>query len=186
MYGLDAAFSFFDNVNFNGYYAQSRTSDLSDDNTSYQAAFNYTGDLYSFQLDHLLVDRDFNPEVGFMRRADFRRTFTSFDFKPRPQAIRAVRQFTFGGSLDYIENGIGQVETRTAQLRFNTEFENSDLFSVDVMENHELLVVPFRIASDVTIPVGAYDFQDFQVAYSLGPQRRVAGNVSLQRGSFFN
>jgi TolB-like protein len=186
VYGLDAAFSFFDNVNFNGYYAQSRTSDLSDDNTSYQAAFNYTGDLYSFQLDHLLVDRDFNPEVGFMRRADFRRTFTSFDFKPRPQAIRAVRQFTFGGSLDYIENGIGQVETRTAQLRFNTEFENSDLFSVDVMGNHELLVVPFRIASDVTIPVGAYDFQDFQVAYSLGPQRRVAGNVSLQRGSFFN
>ena len=186
VYGLDAAFSFFDNVNFNGYYAQSRTSGLSDDHTSYQAAFNYTGDLYSFQLDHLLVGPDFNPEVGFMRRADFRRTFTSFDFKPRPQGIRAVRQFTFGSSLDYIENGIGQVETRTAQLRFNTEFENSDLFSVDMMENHELLVVPFRIASDVTIPVGAYDFQDLQVAYSLGPQRRVAGNVSLQRGSFFN
>jgi TolB-like protein len=186
VYGLDAAFSFFDNVNFNGYYAQSRTSGLSDDNTSYQAAFNYTGDLYSFQLDHLLVGRDFNPEVGFMRRADFRRTFTSFDFKPRPQGIRAVRQFTFGSSLDYIENGIGQVETRTAQLRFNTEFENSDLFSVDVMENHELLVVPFRVVSDVTIPVGTYDFQDVQVAYSLGPQRRIAGNVSLQRGSFFN
>ena len=186
VYGIDAAFSFYDNVNFNGYYAQSRTPGLAVDDASYQAAFNYSGDLYSLKLDHLLVGDNFSPEVGFLRRSDFRRTFASFDFKPRPQGIRAVRQFTWGGSLDYIENGAGQVETRTAQLRFNTELENSDLFSVDVMRNYELLVDPFTIASDVTIPVGAYDFQDINVAYSLGAQRRVSGNVSIQRGEFFD
>ena len=186
VYGIDAAFSLYDNVNFNGYYARSRTPGLVGDDTSYQAAFNYTGDLYSLRLDHLLVGDDFNPEVGFLRRDDFRRTFASFDFKPRPRGIRAVRQFTWGGSLDYIENGAGQVETRTAQLRFNTEFENSDQFSVDVMRNHERLVDPFNIASDVTIPVGAYDFQDVYVAYAMGPQRRVSGVVSIQRGEFFD
>ena len=186
VYGIDAAFSFYDNVNFTGYYARSRTPGLVGDDTSYQAAFNYTGDLYSLRLDHLLVGDDFNPEVGFLRRDDFRRTFASFDFKPRPAGIRAVRQFTWGGSLDYIENGAGQVETRTAQLRFNTEFENSDRFSVDVMQNHELLVDPFNIASDVIILVGAYDFQDVYVAYAMGAQRRVSGIFSIQRGEFFD
>ena len=78
------------------------------------------------------------------------------------------------------------METRTAQLRFDTEFENSDRFSVDVLRNYELLVDPFTIASDVTIPVGAYDFQDVYVAYAMGAQRRVSGTLSFQRGEFFD
>ena len=78
------------------------------------------------------------------------------------------------------------METRTAQLRFDTEFENSDRFSVDVLRNYELLVDPFTIASDVTIPAGAYDFQDIYVAYAMGAQRRVSGTLSFQRGEFFD
>ncbi|MCH2400346.1 MAG: DUF5916 domain-containing protein, partial [Pirellulales bacterium] len=84
VYGLDAAFSFYDNVNFNGYYAKSQTSGLVGDDESYQAAFTYNGDLYAFQFDHLLVGDNFNPEIGFMRRDDFRRTYTAAQYSPRP------------------------------------------------------------------------------------------------------
>ena len=185
VYGLDTAFSFYDNVTFNGYYARSQTPGLDGDDASYQAAFTYAGDLYRFQLDHLLVGDNFNPEIGFLRRDDFRRTFTLAQYRPRP-SLRAVRQFTFGASLDYIENGAGQVETRLAQARFNTEFENTDRFAIDVQQSYELLVEPFPLATDVTIPVGGYDFRDVFVSYSMGSQRRVSGTWSLQRGSFFS
>src|SRR5262249_50090163 len=84
LYGLDAAFSFFDNVNFNGYYARTQTTDLEGDDRSYQAAFSYNADLYRFQVDHLYVGDHFNPEVGFLRRDDIRRTFTSAQYRPRP------------------------------------------------------------------------------------------------------
>ena len=176
-YGLDAAFSFYDNVNFNGYYARTQTPGLDGDDASYQAAFSYDGDLYGFQLDHLLVGDHFNPEVGFLRRDDFRRTFTSAQYSPRPASIRAVRQFTVRASLDYIENGAGQVETRIAQARFDTELENSDRFSFDVQRNYELLVQPFAIASDVTIPVGGYDFADVFASYSTGGAAQVLGHL---------
>ena len=53
-------------------------------------------------------------------------------------------------------------------------------------DNYELLVRPFPIASDVTIPVGAYGFQDFFASYSMGGQRRFSGTFTLQRGGFFN
>ena len=132
VYGLDAALSFYDNVNFNGYYARTRTPGLDGDDASYQGAFNYTGDLYGVKLDHLRVGDNFNPEVGFLRRDDFRRTFASARFSPRPASIRAVRQFTWEASFDYFENGAGQVETRLAQARFETELENSDRFGIDV------------------------------------------------------
>ena len=185
-YGVDAAFSFYENVNFNGYYARTVTPDLQGDDASYQGVFTYTGDLYAFQVDHLLVGDNFNPEIGFLRRDDFRRTFTTGQYSPRPRSIRAVRQFTFGGSLDYIENGAGQVETRIAQARFSTEFENSDRMGFDVQDNYELLVEPFAIASDVTIPVGPYAFQDVFASYSMGTQRRFSGTFSIQRGGFFS
>ena len=185
-YGLDAAFSFYDNVNFNGYYARTRSPDLVGDDTSYQVAFNYTGDLYAVRVDHLLVGDNFNPEVGFLRRDDFRRTFVEGQYSPRPRSIQAVRQFTWTGSLDYILNGANDIETRVAKLRFSTELENSDRLGIDVQRSFELLVQPFQIASDVAIPVGGYNFQDVSVSYSLGSQRRISGNLSFQRGGFFS
>ena len=159
---------------------------LEGDDVSYQGAFSYNGDRYGYKLDHLLVGDNFNPEVGFLRRDDFRRTFTSARFSPRPASIRAVRQFTLEASLDYIENGAGQVETRLAQARFNMELENSDQINFDAQENYELLARPFDIASNVTIPVGGYDFSDFFLSYTMGPQRRLAGTFSIKRGEFFS
>ena len=185
-FGLDAAFAFYDNVNLNGYYARTRTPGLEGDDESYQAAFTYNGDRYALGVDHLLVGDNFNPEIGFLRRDDFRRTFVQAQFSPRPASIDTVRQFTWGGSLDYILNGAGQLESRVAQTSFGTELENSDRFSVDVQRRYELLVDPFDISSDVSIPVGSYGFQDYYASYSMGAQRKISGTFSLQRGEFFD
>ena len=185
-YGVDGSFSFYDNVNLYGYYARTNTPDLRGDNESYQAAFSYEGDLYGLLIDHVLVGRNFNPEIGFMRREDFRRTHVNGQFSPRPRGIEAVRQFTWGGSLDYILNGSGQLETRILQGRFQTNFENSDTLSADIQRDYEFLAQPFEITDDVTIPIGRYEFQDFQVSYRMGPQRRLAGSLSLQHGEFFD
>ena len=185
VYGLDAAFSFYDNVNFSGYYARTRTPGLVGDDASYQAAFSYNGDLYGLRVDHLLVGDNFNPEIGFLRRNDFRRTFVRAQYSPRPNSIEAVRQFRLSGSIDYILNGAGELETRTSQLSFNTELENSDRIGGDIQKSYELLVDPFQISSDVAVPIGAYGFSDVFLSYSMGGQRRVSGSFSFQRGGFF-
>ena len=185
-YGLDGSFSFHDNLNLYGYYARTNTPGLEGDDESYQTAFSYEGDLYGLLVDHLLVGSHFNPEIGFMRRDDFRRSYVYTQFSPRPRGLAAVRQFTWSGSLDYIENGAGQLETRILSGRFQTSFENSDSLSADIQQDYELLTEPFEITGDVTLPVGGYEFRDFQVSYRMGPQRRLAGNLSLQHGEFFD
>ena len=186
VYGVDGVFSFYDNLNFSGYYARSETPGLEGENESYQGTFTYNGDLYAVGIDHLLVGDNFNPEMGFIRRDDFRRTFLQAQYSPRPASIAAVRQFTWGGSLDYIETVGGGVESRIAMGNFETEFENSDRFRADVQQNYEFLDVPFRIASDVTIPVGGYQFQDYFASYQMGPQRRLSGSLTFQRGEFYD
>ena len=186
VFGVDGQFAFYDNLYMNGYFARSRTMEMVGDDDSYQGVLTYNGDLYAFQVDHLHVGDNFNPEIGFMRRWNFRRTFATGQYAPRPRGIEAVRQFTFGASLDYVETGSGAVETRIAQVRFETELENSDRLAVDAQRSYELLQRSFQLAPEVTIPIGGYDFQDFYAAYQMGPQRRLAGTFSVQHGGFFN
>ena len=185
VYGADASFAFYDNVTFNGYYARTRTAGRTGDDASYQAAFTYSGDLYGVQVDHLLVGRNFNPEVGFRPREDFRRTYVAAQYSPRPRGIEAVRQFTWGGSLDYIESAAGQLETRAASVRFSTELENSDRFNVDLLRSYELLVEPFDVTPDIAIAPGAYGFQDLFLSYFMGEQRPVSGTAFFQQGRFY-
>jgi len=186
VYGIDGNFAFYDNVNVNGFYAKSQTPGLNGDDASYQGAFTYNGDLFAAQVDHLRVGDNFNPEIGYLRRDDFRRTFVTGQYSPRPQSIASVRQFTLGASLNYLENGAGHVETRIAQARFQINFENSDQLGIDIQRNYELLVRPFQITPAVAIPIGGYNFQDVYIAYAMGGQRRLSGTITLQHGGFFD
>jgi hypothetical protein len=188
-YGVDGTFAFYENIQMLGSYARTETPDpdVVGENTSYQAKFEYGADRYGMQVDHLLVEDDFNPEVGFLRRDNFRRTFVEGRFGPRPRSIDSVRQFRFIGSVDYILTAdTNLLETRLNQFAFQTEFENSDRFGVTLRDNYELLLEPFSPSgADFEIPVGGYAFSDIEVAYSLGQQRRVNGGMTLTRGDYF-
>ena len=184
--GLDAAFSFFQDLAVGGYYARSETPGLDGDNDSYQGRFDYFADRYGARAEFLKVGDNFNPEVGLVRRDDFKRSFGSARFSPRPRSIRSVRKFTWEGSIEDFQNGAGQTETRVWNGRFNTELQNSDQFTIEASKNHELLVAPFNIATGVTIPVGEYDFSDAQVSYMFGQQRPASGSISLQHGHFYD
>jgi hypothetical protein len=173
-------------VTFNAYYANTRTPLVRGHTDSYQATFSYAPDLYGFSVSHLFVGDAFNPEVGFVRRDDMRQTSASARFSPRPRRSRTVRQFTFSGNLDYILNTSGVLETRSQYIGFNTEFHNSDHFTVSVNRDQDLLLRPFAITPQVTIPAGTYDFTDLQVSYSIGPQKRWNGTLSLSRGSYYD
>ncbi|MBI4477695.1 MAG: carbohydrate binding family 9 domain-containing protein, partial [Acidobacteria bacterium] len=141
-FGIDGVFSFRQDIALGGYYARTRTPGLDGKDTSYQARFEYGADRYGARLDHLYVGDHFNPEVGFVQRDNFRRSFASARFSPRPASIRRVRKFNWEGSLEYILDGSGMLETRVQTARFGTEFESSDLFNVEVRRDYERLVRP--------------------------------------------
>ena len=187
-YGADAVFSFFDSVNLLGYYARTRTTGVTGRDASYQARFDYGADRYGLEADHLLVEGNFRPEVGFLRRRNFRRTSLSGRFSPRPRSIESVRQFVLEASHDYfLTADTGFLETRQNQVAFQTELENSDQFGVRASESYELLQRPFfPSGGDVAIPVGGYDFRDVRLTYALGPQRLLNGRVEVATGGYFD
>ena len=133
-YGVDASFAFFENMSLVTSYAKTWTDGLDGNDESYQGRFSYDGDEWGVQAAHLLVGDDFNPEIGFVPRDDFRQSAISGRFSPRP-GISWIRQLTLQADLEYIESErFGLLESRGRAGQFQVEFESSDNFSVKLVE----------------------------------------------------
>ncbi len=185
-YGVDGTFAFFDHLTFNTYWAETSTPGLTDDNASYRLEMDYNGDRYGVQLERLRVGSHFNPGIGFVRRHDMRRSFGEFRFSPRPADSKLVRKYSWTGSMAYVENGAGLVETREAEGEFGIEFHSGDELELKVVRSYEFLPFPFPIASDITLGVGGYEFDYVQAELQLGQQRRLSGQFFLEYGDFYS
>ena len=185
-YGVDAAMSFYQNVRFDAYIAGTRSDGRDGDDLSYRGFFDFNRDKFGVQAERLVVEPNFLPEIGFVRRTDMRRNFAVARYSPRPRNVPQLRRLTTQASLNYLTNNQNRLDTREGVARFEAEFTNSDLFSVSYTDNYERLARPFAIATGVTLPVGGYDFYTTRVGYIAGQQRRVSGEVVLEIGDFYN
>jgi hypothetical protein len=183
-YGADAAFGFYQNVQVSGYAARTETPGRTRDATSLQARVDYAADRYGANVEYLKVGPDFNPEIGFLRRRDFRKSSATLRFSPRPASMPSIRKFTWQVRADYFENNAGVVESREQNGRFVVELQSSDVLQVDFSNFFERLVTPLPVAGLVVTP-GAYEFWDTRVQYMIGQQRRVSGTVALRRGRLY-
>ncbi len=184
-YGVDGAFSFYQNVQMSAYVARTESPGRTGDATSYQAKIDYSGDRYGAQAEHLKVGPDFNPEVGFLRRRDFEKSSATLRFSPRPRSLPSIRKLTWQARVDYFEDSAGVVESREQNGRFVVEFESSDQITVEGTRAFERLDAASVIAG-LAIPPGAYDFWDVKTSYQLGQQRRVSGTVAFTYGRFYD
>lgn len=185
-YGIDGAFSFREAINFNGYVARTDTAGAAGRQDSYQARLDYNADRYGLEVDHLYIGDRFKPEVGFVQRPNIRRTLVSPRFSPRPKSLKSVRQFTWDGTLEYIEDTNGRLETRNEVASFVTEFQKSDRLTAVFTRTYDLLKAPFRLVGGPTIAAGGYTFQNIRGAFSSGGQRKVSGTLGASYGSYYD
>jgi hypothetical protein len=184
--GADANFFLFTNLTANTYYARTVTDGQSDGAASYRGTMEYAADRYGFNVEHLLVGQGFDPQTGFARRTDFRRSFAEFRFTPRPRNRAFIRKFTYLGSIDYVTDARSTVLlNRDVRGYFDIAFQSSDQFNVDYLRSLERLPRNFTISPGVVVPAGPYEYQNLRTSYSLGQQRKVSGRVALGRGSLY-
>ena len=186
LYGVDMRLSFLSNFFIDAYHARTSTTGRGGDDTSSRARVENAGDRYGFAVEYLRVERNFNPELGFMRRQDFRRTFGQVRFSPRQSSSALVRKYTLQASVDVFEgDSTGLLETREAIGNFDIQFENGERWRNSYTQTFEFLTERFEIADGVVIPIGGYDFATVRTRYTLGPQRLIAGTLGAQTGTFF-
>jgi hypothetical protein len=187
-YGVDATFNPHNNLAISSYWAGTEDTSAPDagDRQSYRGQFNWNADRTGLQVDHTYVGAGFNPEIGFLRRTAFARTYGSTRYSPRPTNWKGVRKVFYEGSVDYFENTVGTPESREIQGAFRMEFTTSDQWAVEYSNQFERLVVPFVVTAGVVVPPGEYEFGQTRGLFSFSPQRPVSGTLTLTNGGFYD
>ena len=186
-YGVDGSFGIARDINVGTYWARTSSDGLSGNDQSWQTRFDYNADRYGARAEVLEVGANFRPDVGFLRRSDFRRSFGELRFSPRPTRLKAVRKFTWTTSGEYIENGVGRVDRRVFEAGFVTEFQNSDQISIDAKRTYDLLAAAFTPSgSPAPILAGGYTFSDVGASYTFGAHRRASGVVGVRAGEYYD
>jgi hypothetical protein len=187
LYGVDAGLAFGTDVTIDGYVTKSSVPGVSGRDLSYIGQFAFSGDRYGLTSGYLVVEDNFNPEVGFLQRDNLRRYSGSARFSPRPASPAWIRRLSFVANADYLWTATtGDLETRQYGGDVGLELENSDQISLSVSDDFERLDRPFTIASGVVIQPGDYDFTSFRASYNLGEQRRASATIALRVGEFWS
>jgi hypothetical protein len=185
VFGLDTDLNLAQDLRVNALWARSDTEGLAGGDEAYRARLNYNGDRYGAQLERMVVEDSFNPEIGFLSRENFERSFAQLRFSPRPRAL-GIRKLSFIGSFDYITDTAGTLETRIGEASVLFDYENSDQMELLYTRDLEYLPEPFEIHPGIVLPVGSYQFSDVRYRYRLGPHRKVSGDLSFQIGTFYS
>jgi Domain of unknown function (DUF5916) len=184
--GMDARLVFFKNLIVSADAAQTRSPFVSSAQTHLRSTVDYETSWLQFTAGRRKIGRNFNPEVGFIERADCICDYVDANFKPRPK-VRGVRELNFEGFIFHAPDTSHVLQTQEWQNTFRAEFNNgsyTDDDIVDVFTQH--LIDPFNIYKNVFIPVGVYHWTRHQLTYGSPQDRKLTASFFERFGTYYN
>ena len=179
-FGVDASFTFLEHLNVQGFATSSYTPGKTKDHRAGRVRATWDSDLFYWETNHLIVQRDFNPEMGWLPRRDMKKSQFKFDVKPRPK-IRNIRQLFFRSSVDYFDNQAGELETRNQDFTFESLFESGDRVFVRYSHLFDRIRKTFDIQGIVSVSPGSYTWDSAQIRFTPSSNRRFSGDISFRR-----
>lgn len=160
-YAIDGRWGIGDNMLLQGYFAKTDTPGLNDDDFAFSGRMNYDSAKWSGRLAWTEVREDFNPEVGFLRRDDYRRGEAFILRRYRPEgALLEVRPHI---SLSYFWDLDGFLETGFQHYDIHWEFKNGYRIDTGVNYLKDGLQEDFEIIDGVFVPAGSYSGHEAQI-----------------------
>ncbi len=194
VYGADFTFStsklFNDkNLIINGAFAQSQTSDsVNNTNSSYNFYLSYPNDIVEYDLAVVGIQQNFNPEMGFIRRHNYRMYYTELQFNPRPKFLPFFRNLNLK-PLDinyYVNEETNKLESIFYELRpFGFTTKSGEVSEFNVQWLFDKLDEPFELLDTVIIPVGEYWDQRWELQLETFQGRKLSGEFFVNWGDFY-
>jgi hypothetical protein len=184
-WGADAHMAFGQNARVESFISRAWTPEREADSWAGRVRAIHDGDLWVAEVDYLRVGRNYDPQVGFVRRRDVDRWFGRAQVSPRPRR-GPVRKVFGGASLDYARDGTGRLETRELEGLLRVEFHSADVVQVTATRRRDVPAASFRVGGGLTVAAGGYSFTDYSATWTMAPSRRASGNLSVSAGDYYD
>jgi hypothetical protein len=159
-YAIDGAWGVGEDMLLQGYFAKTDTPGLTDDDFAFSTRMLYSSPEWSGRLGYTEVREDFNPEVGFLRRDDYRRgeAFIMRRFRPDGALLEARPHIWLSNYWDLD----GFLETSFQHFDVHWEFKNGYRIDTGINYLKDGIQEPFEIIDGVFVPAGIYSGHEAQ------------------------
>jgi hypothetical protein len=185
-YAVDMLFAPAPDFSVTGFLAKTATRGVDgDDMGGYVNAtwLSSTGRVYA---EHVSLQDNFNPEVGFVPRTGIRTTKVHFEWNPRP-GVLGIRVMSPMYNITYTTDQENRPVSRRHHYMVGTRFENGAYLNVWHNAYFDRLDEPFRVAgSEVTVGEGEYRFGEWRFSFDSNPARRVYYGLSFAPQDFYD
>jgi hypothetical protein len=162
------------------------TIDQNKQNLAGKISLDYNSDLWRASLSHLDIGARFNPEMGFIRRTDFRLSNASIEYAPRPKQPSAIRQFEYQLEGSYRSDHDGVMLDNEIEASFSIEFQNSSRFGINVQRGSEFIDFNWEVREGFLIPKGTYTGFMASVNAESDKSRAIAGGIDIDYGDYYS
>ncbi len=161
---------------------------VSGESGAYRFAVTYPNDLWEVEAAWLRTERNFQPALGFVPRADTTRLDFSVNFAPRPADFLGLRQMLH--QLDvthYRRIDTGQVESWSLfTVPLNWTWNSGDRFELSWWGLFERLFEPFEISDGVVLQTGDYRWNRYRVEFFTSDNRPWKVDTTWWFGTFWS
>ncbi len=175
--GLDTRVILLDNVTLEGFFLRSSTPGVSGEEDAYHGKGYWRSDLWDLGVGHLVLEPNFNAEMGFVTRSSTRKTIGDIAFKPRPP-VSWLRQIQLRAFYEYYATPDNKVTQKVIHYPMLFQFESGDSIRVAPHYRADRLFQSIELAPGVVVPPGDYAGTSVSFRYTVDPSRQLAGDVT--------
>jgi len=155
-YAVDGRLGVGDNYLLEGWLARTDTPTLDGDDLAFAVKSVYDSEKWSSRIEYTEVQEAFNPEVGFLRRDDYREGYFFILRRFRPDNLAGLLEVRPHFSVRNAYDLDGFLETSLQHFDTHWEFRNG--YRIDTGMNYvrDGLKDPFEIVDGVIVQPGSY------------------------------
>lgn len=184
-YAIDGRWGIGNETLINAWAAQTDTPGLNGDDQAFGITASYSDEDWDVGGGYGEVQANFNPEVGFLSRRDYRKLNARWLRRIRPDDLWNLHEIRPHMNYQEYRDPDGYLETSFFHTDSHWEWENGWEIHTGVNLTREGIKTPFQIVSGVTVPVGSYNHEEAQLVFMTDQSDALSLNVQSRIGGFF-
>ena len=184
-YAIDGRWGIGENIAIEGWFAKTDTPGLIDKDEAFAIKGNYSAASWEVDLNYTEVEENFNPEVGFLSREDYRHLRVFLLRRMRDDGWKRVLEmrphFTF---MDYWKFD-GFNESRLIHFDLPLEFRSGGELSTAINFTRSGVLDAFEIVDGVVIQPDTYDHEELSIGYSSDKSQTLSYGLDAVVGGRF-
>jgi hypothetical protein len=184
-YAVDGRWGIGNEVTLEAWFAKTDTPGLTGKDHAYNIEGNYSSAIWEADLRYTEVGEDFNPELGFLSRTEYRNARAFLLRRIRPDDLWGLLELRPHVSYTGFWKFDGFQETGFLHIDNHWVYRTGTEFHTGINFSQSGIIEPFEIIDDVIIQPGTYHHSELALVYFTDESRPLSFSLRTNIGGRF-